>query len=46
MRAVIMAAGVGSRISRYINNAPKCTLDIGDISIIENTITILNKLGI
>ena len=46
MRAVIMAAGVGSRISRQINNAPKCTLDIGDISIIENTITILNKLGI
>ena len=46
MRAVIMAAGVGSRISRHINNAPKCTLDIGNISIIENTISILNKFGI
>lgn len=46
MRAIIMAAGLGSRISRHINNVPKCTLDIGKVSIIENTILLLNKIGI
>ena len=46
MRAIIMAAGLGTRISRHINNVPKCTLDIGNISIIENTILLLNKVGI
>lgn len=46
MRTIIMAAGVGTRISRHINNVPKCTLDIGNISIIENTILLLNKIGI
>lgn len=46
MRVVIMAAGIGTRISRYINNIPKCALDIGNIKIIQNTIMLLNKMDI
>lgn len=46
MRVVIMAAGVGTRISRHINNIPKCTLDIGGVKIIQNTIALLNKMDI
>lgn len=38
MRALIMAAGRGTRISRYIEGKPKCTVNIGDISLIEYTV--------
>ena len=31
MKALIMAAGRGTRISRYIEGKPKCTVDIGGI---------------
>lgn len=46
MKALIMAAGRGTRISRYIDGKPKCTVDIGGMSLIENTIKQLNKSGI
>ena len=47
MKAIIMAAGRGTRISRYINNVPKCTLNIEEnCSLIENTIKKLNDKGI
>lgn len=46
MKALIMAAGVGTRISRYIEGKPKCTVDIGDSSLIECTIKELKKRGI
>lgn len=36
-----MAAGVGSRISRSIEDACKCTLDIGGISLIRHTVEML-----
>ena len=29
MRALILAAGRGTRISRYLSGRPKCTVDIG-----------------
>lgn len=46
MKAIIMAAGKGTRISRFIPEKPKCTLDIGGISLIEYTVGLLNKKGI
>lgn len=47
MKAIIMAAGRGTRISTYINNVPKCTLNIEEnCSLIENTIKKLNNKGI
>lgn len=46
MKALIMAAGKGTRISRYIGGNPKCTVDIGNIKLIENTIQELNGAGI
>jgi choline kinase len=41
MKAILMAAGRGSRISRHIGENPKCTLDIGGISLIRNTVEML-----
>lgn len=41
MKAILMAAGRGSRISRHIGENPKCTLDIGGISLIRNTVQML-----
>ncbi|WP_024615546.1 phosphocholine cytidylyltransferase family protein [Clostridium sp. Ade.TY] len=46
MRALILAAGKGSRISRYLSGNPKCTVDIGGISLIENTVIKLKESGI
>ena len=46
MRAILMAAGRGSRISRNIENSNKCTLDIGGISLIRHTVTMLLDRGI
>lgn len=46
MKALIMAAGKGTRISRYIEGKPKCTVDIGDMKLIEYTIHELCKRGI
>ncbi|MGI6545328.1 MAG: NTP transferase domain-containing protein [Fastidiosipilaceae bacterium] len=41
MKAILMAAGRGSRISRYIGENPKCTLDIGGVPLIRNTVEML-----
>ena len=47
MRAFILAAGRGTRISRYLSGRPKCTVDIGGgITLIENTIRQLRGMGI
>lgn len=46
MKALIMAAGKGTRISRYIEGKPKCTVDIGETTLIEYTIKKLIKRGI
>lgn len=46
MRALILAAGRGTRISRYLSGKPKCTVDIGGITLIENTVKQLMNLGI
>ncbi len=43
MKAILMAAGRGSRISRHIGDNPKCTLDVGGIELIRNTVEMLSK---
>lgn len=47
MRVLILAAGRGTRISRYLSGNPKCTVDIGgDKKLIQHTIETLQKKGI
>ncbi|MBY0086616.1 MULTISPECIES: phosphocholine cytidylyltransferase family protein [Brevibacillus] len=46
MKALLMAAGLGSRINEQIDGIPKCTVDIGNQALIENTITKLRRHGI
>jgi choline kinase len=46
MKVLIMAAGIGSRISRHLNGQPKCCVKIGEIELIKYTVALLNKKGI
>lgn len=46
MKAIIMAAGRGSRISSQINGMHKSTLKVGGDSIISRTVTMLLSRGI
>ena len=46
MKALILAAGRGTRISRYLSGNPKCTVDIGNRKLIQYTIDLLNSRGI
>lgn len=46
MRALILAAGVGSRISRHLQGQPKCCVLINGIPLIRYTYELLKKHGI
>lgn len=47
MKVLILAAGRGTRISRYLSGNPKCTVDIGDGQrLIQYTVDLLNSRGI
>ena len=46
MKAILMAAGRGSRISRHIGENPKCTLNVGGTSLIRHTVEMLRGRGI
>lgn len=46
MKVLIMAAGIGSRISRHLNGQPKCCVKIGNTELIRYTVELLNKKGI
>lgn len=46
MKALILAAGRGTRISRYLHGRPKCTVDIGGEYLIRYTVTQLKEKGI
>lgn len=46
MKALILAAGRGTRISRYLEGNPKCTVSIGETSLIRYTVDLLLKNGI
>ncbi len=46
MKAVILAAGRGTRISRYLSGKPKSTVDIGGEPLIHYTVRLLKKYGV
>ena len=46
MKVLIMAAGRGTRLSRYLSGNPKCMVDIGGGSLIQYTVKLLEKKGI
>ncbi len=46
MKVLIMAAGVGSRISRHLHGQPKCCVDIKGEPLIKKTFELLNKKGL
>ena len=47
MKALLPAAGKGTRISRYLNDYPKCTVDIGNgMPLILYTVRMMKKKGI
>jgi len=46
MRAIIFAAGLGTRISRHIGDKPKCMVEVFDEPLICYTIAMLRRKGI
>ncbi|EWH09482.1 nucleotidyl transferase [Catenovulum agarivorans DS-2] len=46
MKALLMAAGVGTRISRYLNGIPKCCVPVNNVSLIKYTFEMLKRKGI
>ena len=46
MKVLLLAAGRGTRISRYLGGNPKCTVDIGGERLIHYTVRTLHKKGI
>jgi MurNAc alpha-1-phosphate uridylyltransferase len=46
MKAMIFAAGIGSRLKEYTKNSPKCLMDIGGITILEHVIQKLKAVGV
>lgn len=46
MRVVLLAAGRGTRISRYLSGNPKCTVDIGNQCLIQYTLDLFHSRGI
>lgn len=46
MKVLLLAAGKGTRISRYLQGNPKCTVDLYGKPLIRYTINVLKKKGI
>jgi NDP-sugar pyrophosphorylase family protein len=46
MKAIIVAAGVGSRLGDLTKNLPKPLLDVNGKSILEHQIELFHKFGI
>ena len=46
MKAIILAAGCGSRLNKYTKNLPKCMLKINNTTLIEYQVNILKSCGI
>jgi choline kinase len=45
-RAIILAAGVGSRLRPLTNDRPKCLLEVGRSTLIDRQLTALRSIGI
>ena len=46
MKAIILAAGKGSRLGEYTKGNPKCLLKVGNETILEREIRLLQEVGI
>lgn len=46
MKAILLAAGRGTRISRMVENIPKSTLPIDGTPLIRRTVVLLQSVGI
>lgn len=46
MKAIILAAGKGSRLGEYTQGKPKCLLSLGEETILEREIRLLQEAGI
>jgi len=46
MKTLILAGGKGTRISRHLGGKPKCTVSLGEETLIEYTVKMLHKHGI
>ncbi len=46
MKAIIMAAGIGSRLKRALGNQPKCCSEVGDEILIERMLRLLGEKGV
>lgn len=45
MKAIILAAGKGSRLGKYTEGKPKCLLALGEESVLSREIRILQECG-
>jgi L-glutamine-phosphate cytidylyltransferase len=46
MKAIIMAAGVGSRLKQIIGDKPKCLIEVNGITLISRSVSNLQRRGI
>jgi choline kinase len=46
VKAIILAAGMGSRLGKYTRDRPKCLLKIGKSTILERQVELLHQFGI
>ncbi|HLC41607.1 MAG TPA: phosphocholine cytidylyltransferase family protein [Methylomirabilota bacterium] len=46
MKAIILAAGIGRRLSPLTDRTPKCLLDVGGKSLLERMLSSLSEVGI
>lgn len=46
MKAMIFAAGIGSRLQEITKETPKCLVDIGGLTILEHVVTRLKEAGV
>lgn len=46
MKVLIMAAGIGSRISRHLHGRPKCCVNVGGKPLIRYTVELLTSIGV
>jgi len=45
-QAVILAAGIGSRLGKLTAESPKCMVQIGEMTIIERALAVLKSVGV
>lgn len=46
MKAIILAAGMGTRLGKLTENIPKCLVSVGNISILEKILSNLRAFGV